>query len=59
MSALDGVVMFAMVMAVVAVVLVAILVLVYAWALRRRRELDETEASEVPAEYPPDGRFEL
>jgi uncharacterized membrane protein len=59
MSALDGVVLFAMVMAVAAVVLVAILVLVYAWALRHRRELDEREASEERVEYPPDRRFDL
>ena len=56
---MDALVMFAMVMAVVAAVLVAILVLVYARALRRRRELDEREASEVPSDYPPDGRFDL
>jgi heme/copper-type cytochrome/quinol oxidase subunit 2 len=62
MAVVDDLVMLAMVVAVAAVGIVGSMLLLYVWALKRRRQLDEMEAEEDqehPAEYPPDGHYQL
>lgn len=46
MSAIDDLVLLALVIAVAAVVIVAVLVLLYAWALRRQQEGREPAAED-------------